>query len=366
MSKKQIFKLIIFIVAVMWLIPHITYCIRTNGEAKDRFVGFYAEKRNTIDAVIIGSSPVPNCIATPKIYGDMGITMYPLSTNMQRPVASKYLVEETLKTQNPDLFIFEMRMWQAEDEELINEDKDKNMGHTREVTDNMKYSLNRIRAINAMVKAENAEYDENGKMKEDYKRLNFYFDICKHHSNWKTLAMWSQLRTFFYAYPDDMKGFVPAHEVVPPEEESFHNVTDIEKMPAEQEEYLADLISCLKKHNKDALFIITPYTVKTEEEQKKINYISNYITERGYKFLDMNQHRDEIGYDESTDSKDGGTHMNIVGADKVTMWFEEYLSENYVQTGILGKHDRIHGRNYNSWKKSYDLWLEELSKGEEG
>ena len=97
MSKKQIFKLIIFIVAVMWLIPHITYCIRTNGEAKDRFVGFYAEKRNTIDAVIIGSSPVPNCIATPKIYGDMGITMYPLSTNMQRPVASKYLVEETFE-----------------------------------------------------------------------------------------------------------------------------------------------------------------------------------------------------------------------------------------------------------------------------
>ena len=371
----------------MWLIPHITYCIRTPSDAKDRFVGFYAEKKNTIDAVVIGSSPVPYCIATPRIYGDMGITMYPLSTNMQRPVAAKYLVEETLKTQDPDLFIFEMKMWQAEDEQLINADKDKHMGHTREVTDNMKYSLNRIRAINAMVNedyaddaedsendednaenaednAENAESDDGGKVNEDMKRINFYFDIFKYHSNWKTLVMWSQLRTFFYEYPDDLKGFTPSDEVGPAEKGNFSSVTGVEKMPAEQEEYLADLISCLKKHNKDALFIITPFTV-SEEEQKKINYIGEYVTERGYKFLDMNKHLDEIGFDEATDYKDGGTHTNIVGADKVTVWFEDYLSENYVQTGKLGKHDRRHGRKYNSWKKSYDLWIEELSLGED-
>ena len=85
----------------------------------------------------------------------------------------------------------------------------------------------------------------------------------------------------------------------------------------------------------------------------------------GYNFLDMNQHLDEIGFDEATDYKDGGTHTNIVGADKVTVWFEDYLSENYVQTGKLGKHDRRHGRSYNSWKKSYDLWMEELSRSED-
>ena len=350
---------------VMWLIPHITYCIRTNGDSKDRFVGFYAEKKNTIDAVVIGSSPVPYCIATPRIYGDMGITMYPLSTNMQRPVAAKYLVEEALKTQDPDLFIFEMRMWQADEEGLINDDlNEKHMGHTREVTDNMKYSLNRIRAINAMVKPEIAEYDEDGNMVADYKPINFYFDIFKYHSNWKTLIMWSQLRTFFYEYPDDMKGFTTSDEVGPAEKENCHSVTDVEKMPSEQEEYLAELIACLKKHNKDALFIITPFTV-SEEEQKRYNYIRDYVTERGYKFLDMNQHLDEIGFDEAIDYKDGGTHTNIVGSDKVTVWFEDYLSENYVKTGKLGKHDRRHGHKYNSWKKSYDLWMEELSRGED-
>lgn len=366
MTKKQISKIIIFILMVMWLIPHITYCIRTPSDAKNRFAGFYAEKRNTIDAVVIGSSPVPYCIATPRIYGDMGITMYPLSTNMQRPVAAKYLVEETLKTQDPDLFIFEMRMWKAEEKGLIDNDlNEKHMAHTREVTDNMKYSLNRIRTINAMVKPENAEYDEDGNMVADYKPINFYFDIFKYHSNWKTLIMWSQLRTFFYTYPDELKGFTPSDGVGPAEKENFHSVTDVEKMPAEQEEYLADLISCLQKHNKDALFIITPFSVESEYDQGKINYIRDYVTERGYKFLDMNQHLEEIGFDEATDYKDGGTHTNIVGADKVTVWFEDYLSENYVKTGKLGKHDRRHGRNYNSWKKSYDLWIEELSRSED-
>ncbi|MBQ6415358.1 MAG: SGNH/GDSL hydrolase family protein, partial [Butyrivibrio sp.] len=164
MTKKQVAKIVVFILIVSWLLVHVTYCIRTNGDVKDRYVGFYSEKNNTIDAVMIGSSPVYPCISNPMIYGDMGITMYPLASNMQRPVATKYLVEEVLKTQTPDLFIFEMRMWTAEDENLLG-----NMAHTREVTDNLKYSINRIKTINAMVE-------------DPSERLSYYFDIFKYHS----------------------------------------------------------------------------------------------------------------------------------------------------------------------------------------
>lgn len=73
-------------------------------------------------------------------------------------------------------------MYLAADKDLT-----QNMAYTRGVTDNMKYSLNRIRTINDLV-------DEDG----PEARYTFYFDIFKYHSNWKTPVLPSQLATFRY------------------------------------------------------------------------------------------------------------------------------------------------------------------------
>ena len=342
MTKKQVVKIIIFIGIVSWLLVHVTYAIRTNGDVKDRFVGFYAEKRDTIDAVIIGSSPVYPCFATPKIYGETGITMYPLSSNMQRPVATRYLVEEALKTQSPKLFVFEMRMWTARDEDLLG-----NMAHTREVTDNMKYSINRIKAINAMVS-------------EDDDRLSYYFDIFKYHSNWKTLALWSQLRTCFYEYPAKYKGYIPETELGPADITDEHLTEEMTPIPAEQEAYLLDLLSYLKEKKLNALFVITPYTVSSDE-QSRTNYMKNIIHNSGFDFVDMNQYLDEIGFDGQTDFNDYGTHTNVLGAYKVTSWFENYIKDNYSDVFTV---DHRQDKSYKSWNEAYSDWLEAYEEGQ--
>ncbi len=346
MNKKQVLKITVFIVIIIWLLIHITYVIRTNGDVKDRFVGFYSEKKDTIDVVMIGSSPVYPSVCNPMLYGDLGLTMYPISSNMQRPVATKYLVEEVLKTQTPDLFIFEMRMWTAEDENLLG-----NMAHTREVTDNMKYSINRIKTINAMVD-------------DPEERLSYYFDIFKYHSNWKTMILPSQLRTFMYEYPDEYKGYVPLMELGPVEKTDNASITEREAMPAEQEEYLLDLLEYLKDKGINALFVIVPYDVK-EDEQKKINYISDIIASNGYDFVDMNQYVDEIGIDYSMDFNDYGTHTNVLGSYKITKWFEEYLKTSYIDTGIISGEDHRNDADYSSWNDAYQLWLEAYEQGKE-
>ena len=179
MTKKQLFPAVLFIAGFFVILIHLSYCLRTNGSVKDRFVGFYAEPENTIDVLMIGSSPVYPYYAAPKLWGDYGITAYPLSTNLQRPKAAMHLIREAEKTQDPQLYIFEMRMYLAADKDLT-----QNMAYTRGVTDNMKYSLNRIRTINDLV-------DEDG----PEARYTFYFDIFKYHSNWKTLVLPSQLAT---------------------------------------------------------------------------------------------------------------------------------------------------------------------------
>jgi hypothetical protein len=197
-------------------------------------------------------------------------------------------------------------------------------------------------------------------VEEPSERLSYYFDIFKYHSNWKTLALWSQLRTFMYEYPDEYKGFVPFSTVGPAPKTDNAAITDREPIPAEQEEYLTDLLTYLKEKNLNALFVITPYDVQ-EDEQKKINYISDIVTAAGYNFLDMDQYVDEIGLDYDVDFKDYGTHTNIVGAYKVTKFFEDYLKKNYVNEGILADHRG--DSKYKSWDNAYKLWLEAYETG---
>lgn len=132
-------QIALFIAVFLALLLPVSYMVRTNGDVKDRFAGFYAQKKGTLDIIMIGSSPVFPYYAAPKLWGETGIAMYPLSSNMQRPVAMRYLVEEAEKTQSPELYIFEMRMYTIEDQGLL-----ENMAYTRGVTDNMKYSPHRI------------------------------------------------------------------------------------------------------------------------------------------------------------------------------------------------------------------------------
>ena len=339
MTKKEIIKTISFILIFLFLLVSVTYVVQMNGDVKDRFAGFYSEPKNSIDAIIIGSSPVYPCYATPKIWGDTGIATYLLSSNMQRPVAGYYLVKEALKTQKPKLFIFEMRMYAANEEDMIG-----NMAHTREVTDNMRYSWNRIQTINAMVP-------------DISERYTYYFDIFKYHSNWKTMVLWSQLRDFTYSYPDDLKGYVTEDKVGPTT--LYDASADEKRTPVEavQEKYLRKMLEELKAAHQDALFIVTPYLL-TDEKQENYNYMEDIIESYGYKFLNMNNDYAGVGVNAAEDFTDYGNHMNAQGGAKVTAYLEKYLKANYDFT------DRRGDPAYASWDDAYTLYQQQYSEAE--
>lgn len=337
MRKKQLFQAVVFLAIFFIILTHLTYIIRTSGDLKARFAGFYAEPDNTIDAILIGSSPVYPYYAAPKIWADYGITTYPLSTNNQRPKAAKYLIQEAEKTQNPSLYIFEMRMYLASDEDLT-----QNMAFTRGVTDNMKYSWNRIQTINALVD-------------DVSERYTYYFDIFKYHSNWKTIVMPSQLAAFRYENKHPLKGHFLSDEVGPSEMADYSWVTERQAIPADEEEVLRELLEYLKEHEMNALFIVSPNTM-TYEKQAQYNYIADIIEPYGYHFLNFNDYYEEIGVDFATDFYDYGGHANAIGAEKCTAFLGKYLHENYEFE------DKRTSAGYESWDESYQRWSQELEE----
>ena len=337
MNIRQFVKSIIFIGIFLFALVTVTYILRTNGDVKDRFSGFYAEKNETLDIVMIGSSPIFPFYSAPKLWGETGITMYPLSSNVQRPVAAKYLIEETEKTQSPSLYIFEMRMYTMNDEDLSD-----NMAYTRGVTDNMKYSLNRIKTIQAMVP-------------ETKDRLSFYFDIFNYHTNWRMLTLSSELKNWRYNKPSELKGFDIKDEVGPIKMPSSGGAEGKMAISEAQENNLRSLLNYLKEKELNALFIVSPYN-ETLEEQQMFNYITDAIETVGYSFINMNNYYDEIGIVFEEDYADYGSHTNVVGAEKCTNFLEKYLLENYEFKDKRGE------RGYESWDRAYGLWLEGLDE----
>ena len=332
-----IIQITVFIGIFLLLFIAVSYMVRTNGDVKDRFSGFYAEDKDTLDIVMIGSSPVFPYYVAPKLWGEAGIAMYPLSTNVQRPVAMKYLVEEAEKSQSPDLYIFEMRMFTMEDEGLR-----QNMAYTRGVTDNMRYSYLRYKTIQAMVPEDNEEG-----------RISFYLDIMKYHDNWKMLALPSEWANMTYHKANPLKGYTFKDEVGPQPMPDCGGAEGVAKMPPEQETYLRDLIDYLKENGKDALFIVSPYG-ESLEQQQMYNYMEEITSSYGYPFLNMNNYYEEIGIVFEEDFADYGSHTNAIGAEKCTDFLEKYLQEHYEFT------DKRGDKAYTSWDESYQLWQQEI------
>lgn len=334
MTKKQLLQASIYIFIFLILLRSVTYVIRTNGDIKDIFTGFYAQEKDTVDVVFIGSSSSYTYYASPLIYGETGIACYPLSSNVQRPVAAIPLMEEAYKTQDPEVFVFEMRMYTMEDGTL-----ESNTAFIRGVTDNMKYSLNRIRTVNRLVS-------------DKKERYTYYFDIFKYHSNWKTMVLSDQLRCVLYEKEHPLKGFVIRDDVTKLEPDKYPvsaEITDTLAIPAEQEERLRELLQYLKEHEQQALFIVSPY-LATEDETKMFRYMEQIVEENGYSFVNFNDHLEEIGIDFEKDFYDAG-HVNMVGARKCSSFAGGLLA----QYGISDKRGTA---GYESYEEAYENYLE--------
>ncbi len=206
----------------------------------------------------------------------------------------------------------------------------------------MKYSLHRIRTINAIYPERDPNFDE-----EDID--TFYFDIMKYHSNWKTMVLPEQIRCMFYEKKHPLKGYEFNTAVIPHEPSEIADPESLGPMPEDQEAVLRDLLGFLKEKNLKALFVVSPF-YDVPQDQEMFRYMGNLIEEEGFDFLDLNQCYDEIGIDFATDYYDGTGHVNALGSEKVTSYIGSYITARY----DLPDH-RGDGR-YASWDEAYKRW----------
>lgn len=111
--------------------------------------------------------------------------------------------------------------------------------------------------------------------------------------------------------------------------------------------YTDRIIELCKENGAELILISTPST-------RNWNYTRHEVTEdfaagKGITYIDLNTiDKSELNIDWNTDTKDGGDHLNVSGAQRVTEWFGRYIDKNYDFA------DKRQDADYSEWNSIYD------------
>ena len=102
-----------------------------------------------------------------------------------------------------------------------------------------------------------------------------------------------------------------------------------------------------------------PVWVEPYEEQ-----IIEFAEKNGIYYVNTLLYADEIGLDMSTDTYDEGLHLNVYGAEKLSVWLGKELKERYALTDFRGEEGLawVYNRRLEEYKKEKAEQKEEFEQ----
>ena len=335
MFKKVFLKGSIFVIILTLIVLTLgsIFAVKTNTSAKI-VQGLYNSKGDTFDVVLLGSSHMNDLINPNILWKQYGITSFNYATGGQTIDVTYYLLKEILKKHKNPIVVVDLYY-------LGSTDKYGNEGYVRTVLDNLKFSVNKIVAtLNCTPRNQWS---------------NYLISIFKYHDRWKELSekdlKVDTLKTYY------QKGFDSSQDVYGKENTSEFTTTGTVDLQPRSEEYLNKIIALSKKDNFKLIFTNAPHDYKAtvhlnyweKQPSKMFNKIAEISKKNNIPFINYNTMIDELGFDFKTDMKNIG-HLNVFGANKVTLNLGEFLKENYKLV------DHRNDVKYKKWDSDYSYY----------
>lgn len=151
-------------------------------------------------------------------------------------------------------------------------------------------------------------------------------DLFAYHSDWKIVARKIMPKKRETSRRMN-RGFVMRKGVIPYKGGKYMKKTDsVEKIPSINSTYL-EMINNFCKENDIALVLVSVPS-PANWNYKRHNGVAKWAADNSVTYLDLNLEKG-LKINWKKDSKDGGDHMNLAGAKKVTRFLGQYLSDNY-------------------------------------
>ncbi|MCD8156152.1 MAG: SGNH/GDSL hydrolase family protein [Clostridiales bacterium] len=274
----------------------------------------YYDENMDHDVIFIGDCEVYENFSPAVLWEEYGINSYIRGSAEQLPWQSYYLMEESLKYETPDVIV-----WNVLAMEFNEPQKE---SYNRMTLDGMRWSMSKVNSIRAS-------------MTEEESFIEYVFPILRYHSRWSDLTA-DDFKYFWKKDEVTFNGYYMRVDVLPAEDVPTGRALS-DYTFGENAYYYLDMMTELCAENDVELVLIKapslyPYWYDEWDEQ-----IEEYAQEHGlkyYNFLDMTE---EIGLDYSTDTYDAGLHLNLSGAEKLSSYFGEILTEECGLTSRRGE-----------------------------
>lgn len=299
----------------------------------ERFLidSFYKEKKNTIDLIFLGNSDSYYGIYPMELWNSYGITSFNYSKPGARVWIDYYNLKNVLRKQSPK-YVF----YSVDDFFSIKQSRD---GDIMKSITGMKESFNKLNAI-----------ADNNVQKSNKHKLSYIFPIIRFHSRYNELNSDDFKYVFKKAYMPT-KGVVISDDVTPfrYKKDYMKHKRTVETIYDKNRKYIDKIVELCKENDIQLVFYELPsadsWGYKRHEEVKK------YAIEKNIPFIDMNVGIDKVDINWNIDSRDGGDHLNVLGALKTTKYIGEWINTNCE----LDNHK--YDEKYKSWNNEYQEFI---------
>lgn len=270
------------------------------------FISQYYREAGNHDVVFVGDCEVYANFSPMEMFRQEGITAYVRGTSQQLIWQSYYVLKETLRYETPKVVVFNVNSMRygAPVSEAYN----------RLTIDRMRWSAEKVGIIRAS-------------MTEEENFFSYAFPILRYHSRFDELKT-EDLQYLFRREDNTWQGYQMNKGVVPVESLPTKRVLSSYAFEDICWEYLDKMRVLCREKGVELVLIKAPslYPYWYEEYDTQIR---TYADQHGLKFYNFTESIEDIGLDFSTDTYDGGLHLNLDGATKMSAWFARILAEEH-------------------------------------
>ncbi len=266
----------------------------------------YYKETTTHDVIFIGDCEVYENFSPVTLWEEYGITSYIRGSAQQLIWQSYYLLEETLKYEKPEIVVFNVL--------AMKYDEPQKEAYNRMTLDGMKWSASKVKSIKAS-------------MTEDENFIEYVIPLLRYHSRWSELTK-EDFRYLFHKDKVSHNGYYMRVDVKPagtfPKDKKLGNY----QFGENAYEYLDKITKLCNDHDIQLILIKAPSIYPSWYEQWDEQMVE-YAQENQIRYINFLNLTEDVGLDFQTDTYDGGLHLNLSGAEKLSKYFGRILKEEY-------------------------------------
>ena len=292
-------------IVLFWFIQRLLMPKYQKGVVEGSFTEEYYKETVPHEVIFFGDCDVYENYSPIKMYQEYGISAYIRGSGEQYIWQSYYLLRDTLRHETPKVVVLTVHGLQF--------DKTRYEPYNRMTLDGMKWSKDKVDAINAsMTKGEAF--------------ASYVFPILRYHDRWNELTP----TDFKHVFSKDItshNGYYMRCDVMPfsqyPPQQPLMNPN----FGSNAMGYLDKIRELCEEKGIKLVLVRAPLEYGWYPQWDK--NVEKYAAQYGLTYLNFNNYTKEIGLDLTKDTYDAGVHLNLSGAEKLSVYFGKYLKDNY-------------------------------------